>query len=108
MESVGTVDDERRTVTVDEVQLLAALRGDGAHGSNPESDTQIVNRVNTVERFCLDEESLDACLREVSGKDNDGQQPDDGPVVEALPLEAGPDRGGASVSTESLTADLPS
>jgi hypothetical protein len=66
---------------VSEDDVVEALESDDGSGANPEADTQIVNRVDAIKRYCLDFTKTDECLSDLMPGGDDGHDHGDGPVV---------------------------
>ena len=76
MEKKIVEDSDDGSFAVDEDDLQTILKKDDVTGLNPESDEQIVNRIDALKRFCRDVTEDDTCLMEEEDQDDD--EDDDG------------------------------
>lgn len=51
-------------ITVEEETLTTILKSNEGFGENPENGSQIINRVNIIEQYCLDKTKGERCLAE--------------------------------------------
>lgn len=77
----NTDDSTDEAFAVKEDDVAAALESEDGSGSNPEADTQIVNRVDSIKRFCLDFVKTDECLSDLRPNGHNGHGNGDGPVI---------------------------
>jgi len=114
----AAISSDADTITVDEDALTSVLNGEDGHGENPENGSQIVNRVSAIELFCRDKTRGDHCLGDDRGEEGgpivNGNGPANGdnsnepePRIEESQPGDRRDRGGQSVTLDSLKGELP-
>lgn len=76
LESIQDIEMNDDTITIDEDVLFKVLNDDDSNGSNPESRSQIVNRVDAVKNYCRKKTKGEVCLSSAEDGVNDHRRDD--------------------------------
>lgn len=113
IEAANEVTVEGDNIIVDEDVLFKVLEDDDSTGSNPESGSQIVNRVDAVKLFCRSKTKAELCLADLENPENPPEEDENGdegdvePRVESNPERRNEDIVGTNVTAQQLKDSIP-